>query len=239
MTTYLSIVIPVYNESERIHHLDEVFTFFSSFSFPWEIIVVNDGSQDNTLELLNNWTCGKEFKLISYLQNKGKGYAIKQGMLQARGQFRLFMDIDLSTPLDEFYRFLPLFSHYDIIIGTRKDRVGQILEHQPKFREWLGKGFTLLSRLALQVKVTDFTCGFKCFSSRAAENIFPRLTINRWGFDAEILFLAKELGYSIKEIGVRWRNDPHTKVRLFRDVLRSFHDLIHIRLNKIRGNYHL
>lgn len=234
---FLSIIIPVYNEEKRICHLEEVFTFFRNLPFSWELIVVNDGSQDRTLEALQAWRDNKNFRIISYGQNRGKGYAIKQGMLQAEGQYRLFMDIDLSTPLEEFNKFMPWLGTADIIIGTRKSQIGQIIEHQPKLREILGKGFTKLSQVWLRVKVSDFTCGFKCFSCEAAQIIFPRLKIERWGFDSEILFLAKKFGLSVKEVGVRWRNDPHTKVNLKRDIWRSLCDLIQIRLNDWQGKY--
>jgi len=234
---FLSIIIPVYNEEKRIRNLDKVLAFFGQFSLPWEVVIVNDGSRDTTLDQLQNWSMRKEIKIVSYDRNRGKGYAIKQGMLAAKGEHRLFMDIDLSTPLEEFHLFLPLLGKYDVIIGTRKSQVGQIIEHQPWLREKLGKGFTWLSRFILNVQVSDFTCGFKCFTRRAANIIFPRLTIERWGFDAEILYLTKKFGLTIKEVGVRWRNDPHTKVNLKRDVWRSFVDLIQIRYNDFRKIY--
>jgi glycosyltransferase involved in cell wall biosynthesis len=234
---FLSIIIPVYNEEKRIRNLDQVLAFFDQFSFSWEVVVVNDGSRDSTLDQLQNWSMREEIKIVSYGRNRGKGYAIKQGMLAAKGEHRLFMDIDLSTPLEEFHLFFPLLGKYDVIIGTRKGQVGQIIEHQPWLREKLGKGFTWLSRFMLNVQVSDFTCGFKCFNQRAANIIFPRLTIERWGFDAEILYLTKKFGLTVKEVGVRWRNDPHTKVNLKRDVWRSFVDLIQIRYNDLRKIY--
>ncbi|MCX7973842.1 MAG: glycosyltransferase family 2 protein [Candidatus Aminicenantes bacterium] len=234
---FLSVIIPVYNEETRLFHLDEVINFFNQFSFKWELVVVNDGSTDLTFETLQKWREKHDFKIISYSKNRGKGYAIKQGMIEAKGQYRLFMDIDLSTPLEEFYKFFPWLEKYDILIGTRKNQVGEIIQPQPKLREMLGKGFTWLSQLLLNVRVSDFTCGFKIFSARAADEIFPRLKIERWGFDSEILFLAKKYGFSLKEIGVRWRNDPQTKVNLKKDVWRSLVDLIKIRLNNWRRLY--
>lgn len=234
---YLSIIIPVFNEEKRLHSLDKIFSFFQQFFFPWELIVVDDGSTDRTLSRLEAWKGKEEVKIISYRPNRGKGYAIKQGMLQARGQYRLFMDIDLSTPLEEFYLFQPYLGQYDVLIGTRKRRRGQIIIHQPWLRESLGRGFTWLSRAILCVQVSDFTCGFKIFTDRAAQVVFPRLRIERWGFDAEILFLAKKFGLSIYEIGVKWLNDPLTKVNLKKDIWRSLRDLIQIRLNDWLGLY--
>jgi len=159
-------------------------------------------------------------------------------MSQAAGEFRIFMDIDLSTPLEEFRQFQPFLRSHDIVIGTRKNIEGKILEHQPWMREALGKGFTFLSQIMLQVWLSDFTCGFKCFSAKAATRIFPRLTIDRWGFDSEILFLAKKFGFPVKEVAVRWMNDRLTRVKFPQDILRSFSDLWTIRLNDWRGVYH-
>ncbi len=234
---FLSIIIPVYNEEKRINNLDKVLDFYDHFSFSWEVVVVNDGSRDSTLDRLQKWALREEIKILSYDRNRGKGYAIKHGMMKAKGEHRLFMDIDLSTPLEEFHLFFPLLGKYDVIIGTRKSQVGQIIEHQPWLREMLGKGFTWLSIFVLNVKVSDFTCGFKCFTKRAANIIFPRLTIERWGFDAEILYLTKKFGLTVKEVGVRWRNDSHTKVNLKRDIWRSFVDLIQVRYNDLRKIY--
>jgi dolichyl-phosphate beta-glucosyltransferase len=234
---FLSVVIPVFNESERIYHLDEVRTFFGSCDFPFEVIVVDDGSRDDTLQKLGPWQSREGVKVFSYPQNRGKGYAIRTGMGAAAGEFRLFMDIDLSTPLDEFRRFEPFLRSHDIIIGTRKNVEGNILEHQPWLRETLGKGFTFLSQVMLQVWLSDFTCGFKCFSAKAAARIFPRLTIDRWGFDSEILFLARKFGFSVAEVPVRWKNDRLTRVKFPQDILRSFRDLLTIRLNDRRGAY--
>jgi len=234
---FLSVVIPVFNESGRIHHLDEVLTFFGGCDFTSETIVVDDGSRDDTLQKLAPWRDREGVKVLSYPRNRGKGYAIRTGMGGAAGAFRLFMDIDLSTPLEEFRRFEPFLRSHDIIIGTRKNVEGHIIEHQPWLRETLGKGFTLLSQVMLQVWLTDFTCGFKCFSARAAAEIFPRLTIDRWGFDSEILFLARKFGFAVREVPVRWKNDRLTRVKFPQDILRSFSDLLAIRLNDWRGAY--
>ncbi len=234
---HLSIVIPVFNEERRLGSLDKVLAFFRQFSFPWELIIVDDGSVDSTLAILDLWKKWEEVRILTYQPNRGKGYAIKQGMLQARGKYRLFMDIDLSTPLEEFYLFQPFLGQYDVLIGTRKRGRGQIIKPQPWLRESLGRGFTWLTRTILRVEVSDFTCGFKIFSDSAAQFIFPRLRIERWGFDAEVLYLAKKFGFSVHEIGVRWRNDPLTKVNLKKDIWRSFKDLIQIRINDWRGLY--
>ena len=237
MKPFLSIIVPVFNESRRIHNLAIVSDFLESQSFTGELVVVNDGSTDDTRQRLDSLSLPPESKLVSYGQNRGKGYAIKKGMLEAQGNYRLFTDIDLSTPLEEFNKFLPHLDRYDIVMGSRRIEGAQVLRHQGKVRESLGKGFTFLSNRMLELSTSDFTCGFKCFSRATSEKIFPRMTIHGWGFDSEILYIAKKQGLSIKEIPVTWENDPHTKVRFPRDLVRSFSDLVQIRLNDLRKTY--
>ncbi len=234
---FLSIIVPIYNESERIHNLSTLSAFFQDHSFTSELVIVDDGSTDETLKRIEGLSLAPNAKLISYNQNRGKGYAIKTGMLAATGDVRLFTDVDLSTPLREFNKFLPHIDKNHIVMGSRKIEGAQVLQHQAKVRETLGKGFTFISNLILHLTVSDFTCGFKCFSKRSAEQIFQKLTIDRWGFDAEILYIAKKKTFSVKEIPVVWINDPHTKVKFPHDLIRSFLDLIQIRLNDLRGLY--
>jgi len=239
--TFLSIIIPLYNEERRIASLLKISEYLKSQKFTSEVLLVNDGSIDNTFlklkKLIENLPNKKNYKIISYRENKGKGYAIKKGMLEAMGQYRLFTDIDLSTPINEFNNFLPLLKDYSIVIGSRKRKGAKLLKHQSELREKLGKGFTKLSQLSLGLNLTDFTCGFKCFSSESAEAIFSRQKIERWGFDSEILFLAKKLHFSIKEVPVTWENDTETKVRLPQDIIISLSDLIKIRLNEFKKFY--
>jgi glycosyltransferase involved in cell wall biosynthesis len=237
MKPYLSLIIPVYNETTRLHNLKEVIDFLKKQKFLSELLVVDDGSTDETLSELKNWQKKGGLKIISYQPNHGKGYAIKKGMLAASGQFRLFMDVDLSTPLSELKNFLPYLNQADLIIASRKTRGAKLIARQSLIRETLGKGFTRLSQLVLGVGVSDFTCGFKCFSEKAAEKIFKITRIERWGFDSEVLFLAKKLGLTIKEIPVSWKHDAQSKVKFPRDLIRSFNDLATIRLNDLKGKY--
>lgn len=230
MSPFISIVIPIYNEEKRITNLSEIYKYFKRKHLTCEVILVNDGSTDQTAKTLREISKKFKFKLISYRKNRGKGYAIKAGMMKAGGKYRLFTDIDLSTPIEEFNKFIPYFKNYDIIIGSRKKKGAKLIIHQSKLREKLGKGFTKLSQIVLQLDTTDFTCGFKCFSKIAAEGIFSRQRINRWGFDAEILFLAKKFGYKIKEIPVKWSNDPRSRVKFPQDIISSLLDLLKIRL---------
>lgn len=236
----LSAIIPLYNEEKRITTLSKIYSYLNKQKFSWEIILVNDGSKDNTKKVATNMIKTNSFKnvqLISYKRNRGKGFAVKKGMLKAKGEYRLFIDIDLSTPIEEFKKFLPFIKKFDIVIGSRKRKGAKLIKRQSRLREILGKGFTRLSRNILNIKVTDFTCGFKCFSAKAAKKIFSRQRINRWGFDAEILFLAQKLNLPIKEVAVIWRNDSETKVRLPKDIIVSLFELFKIRYYALKNLY--
>lgn len=226
---YLSVIIPLYNEQGRIANLSKVYKYLDKCSFSYEVLLINDGSTDNTIKELKK--IGKKFKfdILSYNQNKGKGFAVHQGMLKAKGKFRLFTDIDLSTPIKEIDRFLPNLEKFDILIGSRRLDDSNVIIRQSFLRETLGHGFTLLSQKILQLPLSDCTCGFKCFSKKASEEIFKRQKINRWSFDSEILFIAKKLGYKIKEIPIKWSNNPNSKVKFPQDIIYSLWDLLKIR----------
>lgn len=234
---FLSIIIPLFDEEKRIKNLKKITSYLRAQKFSWEIIVVNDGSTDRTYKRLLELKKKLRFKLLSYSENLGKGFAIKTGMLNAKGKFRLFLDIDLSTPITEIENFIPHLKKYDIVIGSRKLKNSILITRQPLLREHLGKMFTLLSQIILQVNISDFTCGFKCFSQNAAKQIFTRQTINRWGVDSEILYIGKNKKLSIKEIPVSWKDDPRTKVKFPKDIINSLVELIKIRLNSTRGLY--
>lgn len=228
---FLSIIIPLYNEVTRLKNLIKVYDFFESNNINYEIILVNDGSNDKTLSYLKKFPKKYKYRLVSYKVNMGKGYAIKEGMLAANGKFRLFTDIDLSTPIEEFNKFIPYLNKYDLIIGSRKTKGSTLKKRQPLIRESLGKVFTLISQTILNLETSDFTCGFKCFSQKAAIEIFNKQTVNRWGFDSEILFLAKKLRFKTKEVPVTWFDDPRSKVKFPQAIISSIADLIKIRLN--------
>lgn len=234
---YLSVIIPLCNEQRRVNNLLKIYEYLKKSHFRYEIIVVNDGSVDNTLRELKKYKRKFKFNLISYNPNRGKGYAIKIGMQQAKGKYRLFIDIDLSTSMAEFDKILPYLKKHDVIIGSRKTTGSVISQRQSYMREFLGRVFTNLSKTVLNISISDFTCGFKCFSKKATEQIFNRQTINRWGFDSEILYIAHSKGFLIKEIPVFWKNDQGTKVKLPQDIITALLDLIKIRLNASRGKY--
>lgn len=234
---FLSVIIPVYNESVRIKNIKKLIKYFSRQNFTSELIVVNDGSKDSTLSFLKNINQSNFFKLISYHKNRGKGYAIKKGILNASGKYRMFADIDLSTPISQLQKFIPHFKNFDVIIGSRKTAGAKLIKRQPKVRELLGKGFTSLSKTILSIDVSDFTCGFKCFSEKAAVEIFSKQRLERWGFDTEILFIAKKHKYTIKEVPVTWTHNPLTKVKFPQDLIRSFIDLGLILYNNQKNLY--
>ena len=234
---HLSIIIPVYNEEKRVNNLTRIISYLKKQKFKWEVIVVNDGSTDKTMKKLKILKNRLRFKILSYYPNIGKGFAIKTGMLSTTGKYRLFLDIDLSTPVDELNRFLPFLKKFDIVIGSRKMKSSEVIVKQSLLREFLGKTFTYISQKILQMNVSDFTCGFKCFNSKAAEIIFAKQTIKRWGFDSEILYIGKLKKFSIKEVPVIWKNDPGTKVRFPQDIINSLVELITIRLNSLQNLY--
>jgi dolichyl-phosphate beta-glucosyltransferase len=243
----LTLVIPVFNETERIektfHGLKKGITFHGINGL--EIIFVNDGSTDKTHRIISSWIKTKRaknitYRLLSYKNNRGKGHAVKRGMLASQGDYTLIMDADMSTPLIELKKLLPFMEKgFDVVVGTRKNGHSTVVKHQPLYREILGKGFTFLSNIILNTWITDFTCGFKLFSKQAVKDIFPRSQVEHWGYDAELLFLARKLGYPIKEVAVVWSNDERTKVNLLQALPQTLMELMTIRLNDIQGKYRI
>ena len=236
----LSVVIPVYNEERRLSAaLEDVFGHLSGLAQTWEVIVVDDGSRDATADVVRSWQRRQPGLVFLRLpRNQGKGAAVRRGMLQARGRVRLFRDADSSCAMKELDGFLPdLARGAPVVIASRRVAGASFKDRQPWLRETCGRAFTLLCRFLLVWEVRDYTCGFKAFSGEAAERIFSRQRISRWAFDAEILFLAKALGYPIVQRPVTWSHDPGTKVRLVRDALLSFWEILRIRANSALGRY--
>lgn len=231
----ISLVIPVFNEENRINL---AFEALKGLRLPQglklhEVIFVNDGSTDSTLKLLKNYKLISKLpiKLLSYKLNKGKGYAVKRGMLLSSGSYTLLIDADMSTPFSEIKKLIPFMNiGADIVIGTRKNGKSTVTIHQPIVREVLGKSFTRLTQFALQMHVTDFTCGFKLFSQKATTDIFAQSKINRWGYDAEILFIANKNGFSIFECPVKWADVKNSHVNLVGAVINTFVEIAKIRL---------
>ncbi len=238
---YLSIIIPAYNEEGRLPKtLEDIDKYLSKQTYDYEILVVNDGSKDETVKVAKSLASKiKNLKITGYKKNQGKGYAVRFGMLEAKGDYRLFTDADNSTSIDQIEKIWPWFEkEFDIVIGSR-DIKGAILDPpQPWLRKIiLGEGFKLYRKIIIDLwKIEDTQCGFKCFAKKAAEEIFPKARISRFAFDPEILVIAKNLGYKIREIPVYWKNDPESKVK-FKSILKMARDLIIIKLNLIKGFY--
>ncbi|MDP3052915.1 MAG: glycosyltransferase family 2 protein [bacterium] len=215
MKPFLSVIIPAYNEANRLPlTLVDVSKRLSSVDYDYEVIVVDDGSRDATVEVAKRFChLMKNLRVIGNKENHGKGWVVRQGMLEARGQWRLFMDADNATSADQFSKMIPYLSDYQIIIGSRDIKGAKLVPPQPFYRRWLGNAGNLIIQLLLLPGIWDTQCGFKCFSEEATLKIFPLLKTNRWAFDIETLALGKELGYKIKEIPVVWVNDFRSKVK--------------------------
>lgn len=233
-----SLIIPLYNEQLNAPILlGELSRLLADTTHaPFEIILVDDGSTDDTPKMFNEFVQQHpaHVRLLRHETNRGKGAAVRTGMLAASGDWRVFLDADLAVPLSAL-RELPISEAANVIIGSRAVSGAVIEQPQGWLRRLLGTGYTLLARLVTGVPVSDFTCGFKCFSAATAEKIFALSKINRWSYDAEILYLAKRQGYTIAEIPVHWHNGPRTNVRLLRDIFQSCFDLIRIPFIHGRG----
>ncbi len=236
---FLSIIIPAYNEEKRIG--DTLFSlkeYFKNKNYPYEVIVVNDGSKDNTEnEVLKFQKEILNLKIINNNKNSGKGYAVKKGMLEAKGDFKLFMDADNSVKIDNLDIFLAYAKKdYDIVIASIKMKNSEIKEENIWYRKLLGDISKYIIRLIAVSGVYDTQRGFKLFSKKAADAIFPKQTIKRWGFDVELIVIAKLLNFKIKELPVKWDNPKGSKVTFF-SYLNTLLDLIKIKLNILFNNY--
>ncbi|MEK7556356.1 MAG: dolichyl-phosphate beta-glucosyltransferase [Patescibacteria group bacterium] len=236
---FLSVVIPAYNEEKRLPNtLKAVQLYLQKQAYPWEIVVVNDGSSDRTASLVQaSSILEPKVRLLQYGQNRGKGYAVRHGIVRSRGQYRLFMDADNSTTIDHFEQFLPWFEKgFDIVIGSRDVPGAEIDVHQPWYKEKMGDLGNLWIRFWAVPGIKDTQAGFKVFTAKAADAIFPYLTIDRWGFDVEALAVARSKGFRIAERPIRWVNDPNSRVSAgaYLDVLR---EVVQVRLNLWKGIY--
>lgn len=236
----LSVIIPAYNEEKRIGStLKSIDEYLRRQSYDYEILVVSDGSRDNTAGLvrgLEQEVVG--LRLIDNKDNRGKGYVVKQGMLEAKGDLCLFTDADNSTSIDHLDKFLPYINEgYSVIIGSIGVSGHKVASgSEPGWRRILGKLGNLFIQIMAVPGIHDTQRGFKLFKAEAVNKIFPKLTITRWGFDIEVLALAKKFGYKIKEIPVDWKNDPNSKVGL-RAYFQVLLETVKIRWNLIMGVY--
>lgn len=234
----LSILIPAYNEEKRIGKtLEKISSYLKKSGHKnFEMIVIDDGSKDNTTKVARSYS--KKFKnlrVIQILENKGKGHAIKTGMLNAEYDTVLFTDSDLSTPIEELGKFMKEIKHYDIVIASRWMKGSNVPVPQGTLRKIFSRGFNLLVRVLLGLNFKDTQCGFKMFKN--CKKLFEKQRLYGFGFDIEILFLAKKARKSIKELPVTWINDRASKVKPIRDVLYMFLDILTVRWNWMVRKY--
>jgi glycosyltransferase involved in cell wall biosynthesis len=235
-----SIVIPAYNESARIPAtLQSVIACVRANHWPAEIIVVNDGSTDNTADLVSKIAQdAPEVRLIENPGNRGKGYSVRSGILQALGDVVKFTDSDLSAPIEEADRlFAAIAGGADIAIGSRWLESGRQTHRQPLYRQFFGRCFNAVCRMVMRLPFADTQCGFKAFTRAAAQTVFQLQTIQRWGFDPEILFIAIKRGFRIKEVPVSWAHDERSRMSYLRDGLQMLKELATIRWNALTGHY--
>lgn len=233
----LTIVVPAYNEARRIGKtLKATSNFMRKTGLDHEILVIDDGSSDKTQVVVEGLDL-PNIKVLSYGQNRGKGYAVHYGVEHAAGAWILFIDADNSTPIQEFEKLWPARQQYRVIIGSRYIRGSNIAVRQGVPRIIMSRLGNILMQVLILWGVNDSQCGFKLFEAKAAEKIFSRQTIWRWGFDMEILRIARELGYKIKEVPVRWLNDDQSRLQSRAVFLTTLGELLAIKKNSILGRY--
>ena len=234
---FLSIVIPAYNEAGRIDSsLEAIQNYIRRKDFPVETIVVDDGSTDNTVEIASGEA---EIRVLRNDRNRGKGFSVRHGVLEARGELILFTDADLSAPIEEADKLLAAMesSHADAVVGSRALQRELIGIHQSPFREWGGRFFNLLVRVFTGLRIHDTQCGFKLFRRETTRRAFELQRVERFGFDPEVLFLIQRLGGKVVEVPVQWNHNPATKVHYLRDSVHMSLDLVVLRWRALTGRY--
>ena len=240
MNPTYSIVIPAFNESKRLGPtLEKVLGYVHAQNWDAEVIVVDDGSRDNTADIVRSFAAkDPALRLVENPGNRGKGYSVRNGMLNARGQIVLFSDADLSSPIEEAPKlFHALEQGADIAIGSRWLRAETQTQRQPLHRQLFGRIFNLMLRLTLGLKFKDTQCGFKAFKRPAVQKIFPLQKTERWGFDPEILFLARKFKFKVQEIPVAWGHSGETRINPLVDGFRMFLEMLHVRWYDLTGKY--
>jgi glycosyltransferase involved in cell wall biosynthesis len=237
-TRSLSIVIPAFNEAARIGRtLDELRAHLAEVPFGWEVRVVDDGSTDETRAIVTRAAAVEPRIVLQAEPHRGKGGAVRAGMLASSKDLRFLCDADLSMPLHELSRFLELVpDRCDIAIGSREG-TGSRRVGEPPYRHLMGRGFNYLVRAMLGLNLADTQCGFKLFSAKAAEAIFRLVTIEGWAFDIEALFLAGRQGFTVRDLPIEWHYREESRVSPVRDAIRMARDVLKIRLNAAKGRY--
>ena len=235
-----SIILPAYNESARIAAtLEKILAHGTQRGWNLEVIVVDDGSIDGTAELVRGYASKHSaLRLLENPGNRGKGYSVRNGMLHAKGDILLFSDADLSSPIEEADKlFAAMAQGAEIAIGSRWVDPRLQIRRQPLHRRLFGRIFNVALRIILGLQFKDTQCGFKAFTRRSAQTIFPLQKIERWGFDPEVLFLAKQFGFAVREVPVAWSHREGTRINPLRDGIRMFGELLRVRWYAFKGNY--
>ncbi len=235
---FLSLILPAHNEEQRIYScLENVNDFLGKQDYSFEILIVENASVDKTLEIAKGFARRKKKFHVIHLDDRGKGLAVKTGMLAAKGSYRFFADVDFSMPVSEINRFFPpAVPNAQVTIASR-EAPGAVRYYEPAFRHFTGRVFNSLVKLSVVPELQDTQCGFKCFRHDIAEDIFSRQTMTGWSFDAEILFIALKKKYEILEIPIPWYFNANSKVRLVKDSFRMASDILAIRHNDRLGKY--
>jgi dolichyl-phosphate beta-glucosyltransferase len=234
---FLSIIIPAYNEEVRLPRaLEQVFAFLEKQTYPAEVLVVENGSRDRTLEVAQGFTHSYPELQLLHEDQPGKGRAVRRGVLAARGEYRFIADADFSMPVEQIKRFLPPACTCDIAIASR-EAAGAIRYGEPDLRHLTGRVYNLLIRSLVLPGLQDTQCGFKCFRASVAEDIFPYQTLLGWSFDVELLAIARLRRYTISEIGIPWYYNSGSKIDVLQHSWRMFFDLLQIRRNIRQGVY--
>jgi glycosyltransferase involved in cell wall biosynthesis len=235
---FLSLVIPAHNEQARLPtSLPVIHEFLKTQSFTWEVVVVDSGSRDDTAQVVRDFIGRWPALRLVQVERPGKGLAVRRGMLAARGDYRFICDADLSMPIDQLPRFLPpAMPDADVVIASR-EIPGAARHSEPAYRHLIGRAFNFLVRRLTIPEIQDTQCGFKCFRRPAAEDLFRVQRLDGWSFDVEVLYVALRRGYRVVEVPIPWYYNPGSRVRVVRDSLTMFTDLLRIRRNWRRGLY--
>jgi glycosyltransferase involved in cell wall biosynthesis len=234
----LSIIIPAHNEEQRLpDSLAKIMAFLQDQSYDAEIIVVNNGSQDKSTEIVQDLQ--SQYPNLHLIDEKraGKGLAVRLGMLEARGEYHFICDADLSMPIQEINKFLPpTLQEFDIAIGSR-EVPGAVRYNEPLYRHWIGRIFNFFVRILAIPEIMDTQCGFKCFHQSTSKDLFRVQMLDGWTFDVEVLFIALHRGYRIVEVPIQWYHFPASRIHVLKDSLNMFMDLFRIRINWMKGLY--
>lgn len=237
-TPFLSLIIPAYNEENRLPNtLEQIFSFLYQQNYSFEVLVIENGSSDRTLEVAQEYAQTHANLMVIKETQRGKGKAIQRGMFEAKGEYRFICDADLSMPIEELPKFLPpQLTGFDIAIGSREAQ-GAIRFNEPAYRHLGGRAINFLIQLLILPDLNDTQCGFKCFRADVAENLFRQQTLMGWSFDFEILYLARKKKLRIKEIPIHWYYNADSKVNAVRDALTMIVDVFRIHVNSLFGKY--